>query len=160
MTASSPPENLTSPCCGVTIDCSRGDGVTMGSCSKCGVAVIRANPQTGVQEWLDGLSPWHRGDLRPVVPRAATVLGTTVALGRNKIMTDGTESQKVIKAARAGIPVTIVLDNDSWYAYRTDTMSDDPDGGEPLIIARSSECPDVDLLTALAATLGISTEVA
>ena len=67
--SSSPPENLTSPCCGVAIDCSRGDGVTMGSCSKCGVAIIRVNPQTGAQEWLDGQSPWHRGDLRPVVSR-------------------------------------------------------------------------------------------
>lgn len=72
--------------------------------------------------------------------------------------TQATEPQKVIDAARAGIPVTVVLDNDCWYAYQTDTVPDDQDGGEAWMIARSGECPNVDLLPALAAALGISTE--
>lgn len=53
-----------SPCCGASIDASRGDGVWIGSCSACGANVIRINPRTGRQEWLDGASPWTTRSLR------------------------------------------------------------------------------------------------
>lgn len=53
-----------SPCCNATIDAGLGDGVLIGSCSACGQSVCRVNPQTGKSEWLDGKSPWFRGELR------------------------------------------------------------------------------------------------
>lgn len=55
-------KNLLSPCCQTTIVASRGDGVTMGSCSACNKTVCRVNPTTGKEEWLDGNSPWIRSD--------------------------------------------------------------------------------------------------
>jgi hypothetical protein len=55
-----------SPCCSATIDASLADGVMMGSCSKCHKPVVRMNRATGVQEWLDGESPWTEKKLRPV----------------------------------------------------------------------------------------------
>lgn len=57
---------LLSPCHHVPLYASRGDGVTIGSCSVCDKDVVRVNPHTGVQEWLDGHSPWSRNDLRPI----------------------------------------------------------------------------------------------
>jgi hypothetical protein len=63
-----------SPCCQTTIWTASGDGVLIGSCSSCGQAVIRRNPRTGREEWLDGHSPWTRNDLRPIEERHDTVL--------------------------------------------------------------------------------------
>lgn len=58
---------LESPCCNATIYISRGDGVMIGTCSKCLDDVCRVNPRTGQHEWLDGKSPWYPGDdLRPM----------------------------------------------------------------------------------------------
>ena len=57
---------LLSPCCNVLIVASLGDGVVIGICSECGKDVIRLNPKTGQQEWLDGNSPWTDKALRPV----------------------------------------------------------------------------------------------
>ena len=59
--------SLVSPCHQATISTSLGDGVLIGSCSVCDEPVVRVNPRTGRQEWLDGHSPWTRRDLRPVV---------------------------------------------------------------------------------------------
>jgi hypothetical protein len=42
-----------SPCCGVAIYFSRGDGVNMGTCQKCDMVVVRQNPTTGKQEVPD-----------------------------------------------------------------------------------------------------------
>ena len=42
-----------SPCCGVGIFMSRGDGVTMGTCQKCDAVVVRINSKTGAQEVPD-----------------------------------------------------------------------------------------------------------
>jgi len=53
-----------SPCHNVKILVSRGDGVTLGSCSKCYEPVIRINPRTNLEEWLNGKSPWTEEDLR------------------------------------------------------------------------------------------------
>lgn len=62
-----------SPCCNVTIDMSRGDGITIGSCSNCDTSVCRVNPRTGQQERLDGKSPWYPGDdLRPMLENRET----------------------------------------------------------------------------------------
>ena len=61
------PVPMQSPCCSATIEGSRGDGVMIGSCSNCGKSVVRQNPKTGVQEWLDGRSPWEEVDFRPVM---------------------------------------------------------------------------------------------
>jgi hypothetical protein len=47
-----------SPCHGAEIYASLADGVLIGTCSSCGTAVIRMNPQSGQAEWLDGRSPW------------------------------------------------------------------------------------------------------
>ena len=58
---------LLSPCCASRILFSRGDGVNIGSCSVCNTDVIRMNPLTGREEWLDGNSPWTRDALRAVV---------------------------------------------------------------------------------------------
>lgn len=55
-----------SPCCSVNIDASLGDGVLIGSCSKCSQNVCRVNPRTGKAEWLEGKSPWWEGDLTPM----------------------------------------------------------------------------------------------
>ncbi len=57
---------LLSPCHDAIIDSSRGDGVTIGSCSICYENVVRLNDRTGLQEWLDGASPWTTEELRPV----------------------------------------------------------------------------------------------
>jgi hypothetical protein len=42
-----------SPCCGVSVFMSRGDGVTMGTCAKCDQVVVRINSKTGKQEVPD-----------------------------------------------------------------------------------------------------------
>lgn len=55
-----------SPCHQAKILCSLGDGVMIGSCEVCHVCVVRINPKTGVEEWLDGNSPWTPLPLRPV----------------------------------------------------------------------------------------------
>ncbi len=55
-----------SPCCNATISASLGDGVLIGSCTKCKDNVIRQNPKTGAEEWLDGKSPWTDTKLRLV----------------------------------------------------------------------------------------------
>ena len=55
-----------SPCHEMTLLFSLGDGVAIGSCGTCGDNVVRINPVTDVEEWLDGNSPWTRQDLRPV----------------------------------------------------------------------------------------------
>lgn len=59
-------EKLLSPCCSATIDVSLADGILVGSCSVCCKNVIRINPHTGVQEWLDGKSPWTNNTLRAI----------------------------------------------------------------------------------------------
>ena len=55
-----------SPCCGVKILTSLADGVLVGSCRKCEKPVVRLNPKTGKQEYLDNNSPWTTKKLRPV----------------------------------------------------------------------------------------------
>lgn len=46
---------------------SLADGVQLGTCRECGANVVRVNPDTGVEEFLDGASVWTtRTDLRPV----------------------------------------------------------------------------------------------
>lgn len=57
---------MLSPCCNAKLEGSRGDGVMIGSCSKCGENIVRQNPKTGIQERLDGKSPWTVEELRPV----------------------------------------------------------------------------------------------
>jgi len=50
-------------CCrGARISMSLGDGVLIGSCSRCDKNVVRINPRTGNQEWLHGESPWTEKD--------------------------------------------------------------------------------------------------
>lgn len=44
----------------------RATSVTSGICSACGQAIARLNPRTGVEEWLDGKSPYTSENLRPV----------------------------------------------------------------------------------------------
>jgi hypothetical protein len=51
-----------STCHNSKLDGSRGDGVSIGSCQECGVDVVRINPRTGVEEYLDGKSPWTPED--------------------------------------------------------------------------------------------------
>lgn len=61
---------LSSPCCKAKIKVVLHDGELMliGSCVACSRAVSRKNPRTGVEEWLNGESPWTtRDDLEPVV---------------------------------------------------------------------------------------------
>ena len=41
-----------SKCCGAKIWASLGDGVLMGTCSKCMKTVCQVNPKSGKQEWL------------------------------------------------------------------------------------------------------------
>lgn len=67
--------SLKSPCCDAVIHGSRGDGVFVGSCSVCTAYVVRLNPRTGVEEWLDGKSPWTTEELRPI-DRSLTVGAT------------------------------------------------------------------------------------
>lgn len=59
-----------SPCCNAPVNGSLGDGVLIGSCSKCDESVVRLNPKTGIQEWLDGHSPWTQTPLREVTAPA------------------------------------------------------------------------------------------
>ena len=57
-----------STCHDSLLDASRSDGVTVGSCRVCGDDIVRINPRTNVEEYLDGRSPWTvKDDLRPVV---------------------------------------------------------------------------------------------
>ncbi len=64
---------LKSECCDATINASLGDGVLVGSCSKCHRDVCRTNPRTGRSEWLDGESPWTaRNDLREIKEHSHT----------------------------------------------------------------------------------------
>lgn len=58
-------ERLISSCCSTKVYMSRGDGVMIGSCAHCGAYIVRLNPETGVEEWLDGKSPWTKDDCRP-----------------------------------------------------------------------------------------------
>lgn len=58
--------SLLSPCCLANIGGSLGDGVIIGSCTKCYKQLTRVNPTTGVAEWLDGKSPWAQEDFRPI----------------------------------------------------------------------------------------------
>lgn len=51
-----------SPCHHIVMHMSRGDGVTIGICSLCGKNVIRINPRTQKEEWLNGESPWTQED--------------------------------------------------------------------------------------------------
>lgn len=57
---------IKSACCDAPLSGSLGDGVLIGSCSKCYQNQTRVNPRTGTVEWLDGKSPWSEGDLRHV----------------------------------------------------------------------------------------------
>jgi hypothetical protein len=57
---------ITSPCHDAKILLSLGDGVLIGSCESCGDNVVRRNPGTGVEEWLDGHPPWTNAALRSV----------------------------------------------------------------------------------------------
>ena len=59
---------LLSPCHNAPISVSLADGVLVGSCSvgDCDKSVVRVNRRTGLQEWLDGSSPWTRNTLRLV----------------------------------------------------------------------------------------------
>jgi len=57
---------IVSPCCNASIGMTLGDGVQIGSCNQCFKNVVRINPNTGVEEWLDGESPWTKKNLRPV----------------------------------------------------------------------------------------------
>lgn len=57
---------LTSPCHHAPIIYSLGDGVQIGSCQICYDSVVRVNLRTGLQEWLDGQSPWTTQPLRPL----------------------------------------------------------------------------------------------
>jgi hypothetical protein len=57
---------IASPCHDAKILLSLGDGVLIGSCESCGDSVVRRNPRTGVEEWLDGQSPWTTSALRTV----------------------------------------------------------------------------------------------
>lgn len=51
-----------------SLDWSRADGVHVGSCRECGEDIVRINPRTHVEEYLDGRSPWtEQDDLRRVV---------------------------------------------------------------------------------------------
>ena len=58
--------SLLSPCHQATLLASLSDGVLIGSCSVCDEPVVRVNPCTGRQEWVEGHSPWTRRALRPV----------------------------------------------------------------------------------------------
>jgi hypothetical protein len=65
---SAPQRELLSPCHNAPIWASLADGVMVGSCSSdgCDTNVVRLNPRTLLQEWLDGNSPWTQYELRPV----------------------------------------------------------------------------------------------
>ncbi|HMH70519.1 MAG TPA: hypothetical protein VK502_03895 [Candidatus Saccharimonadales bacterium] len=41
---------------------SRADGVFVGSCQVCYVDIVRINPRTNIEEYLDGNSPWTSED--------------------------------------------------------------------------------------------------
>lgn len=56
-----------STCCNSRLGSASGDGVTYGFCESCGESVVRVNPRTGFEEFLDGQSIWSQGDLRPVI---------------------------------------------------------------------------------------------
>ncbi len=60
--------SVISTCHNSPLDASRGDGVSIGWCRQCGTAIVRINPRTRVEEYLDGRSPWTEQDnLRPVL---------------------------------------------------------------------------------------------
>jgi len=47
-------KSIVSPCCNASIGTSLADGVLTGSCNECHKFVVRINPKTKVEEWLDG----------------------------------------------------------------------------------------------------------
>ena len=57
---------LVSPCHQATIGSSYGDGIMIGHCSECKTNVVRLNPRTGMQEWLNCNSPWTSENLEPL----------------------------------------------------------------------------------------------
>jgi len=57
--------DILSSCHDAPLDTSLSDGVLVGSCRECGHNVVRVNPRTGVEEYLDGASPWVYASLRP-----------------------------------------------------------------------------------------------
>lgn len=71
-----------------------------------------------------------------------------------------TEAGKTIVAlAKAGVPIRITLDNDCWWAVRTDMPAEDPeDDGDYMVVASGDEPPVCDLLPDLAEALGMTAE--
>ena len=57
---------IVSPCHNAKIGFTLYDGVQIGSCLECYRDVLRINPETGVEEWLENKSPWTKDSLRPV----------------------------------------------------------------------------------------------
>jgi hypothetical protein len=58
-----------STCHNSPLDASRGDGVLIGWCQECGEAIVRINPRTNNEEYLDGRSPWTQEDSLRLVER-------------------------------------------------------------------------------------------
>lgn len=61
--------SLLSPCHATTLGAALGDGVYYGMCKECFTPIIRLNPKTGEQEWLDNEPPWTNKELRKVVTK-------------------------------------------------------------------------------------------
>lgn len=60
---------VVSTCHGCLTSLSRADGVFVGWCQECNVAIVRINPRTGAEEFLDGRSPWTKEDNLRLVTR-------------------------------------------------------------------------------------------
>ena len=59
-------KDLLSPCHWAVVYVSFQDNVRIGRCVFCGKGVVRINPETRNEEWLDGKSPWTKEKLRLV----------------------------------------------------------------------------------------------
>lgn len=58
---------IVSPCHRAVISSALSDGLLVGYCGECNEPVVRRRTQSGIDEWLDGRSPWSdEGYFTPV----------------------------------------------------------------------------------------------
>ena len=60
-------DEIVSPCHGLALFASLSGGIMIGNCQICYSTIVRNNPETGIEEWLDGKRPWFRKRLRKVI---------------------------------------------------------------------------------------------
>jgi len=91
------------------------------------------------------------------VERVVGGFGDVGPVGHKTVMSEERKAAlKVIRMAKRGIPLEVMLDNDGWHAVRLDRKSKEPefDGPHPTV-ADGDESPGSTLVQALLEHLGV-----